>query len=663
MLAPEIKKSRFTYVTRMFSSRGWRVMPFQREAWSAYLNGESGLIHSPTGSGKTLAAWLGPVIEALENKPARARKKSGGDPSLVVPGTQVLWITPLKALANDIRENLREATDAMQLDWAIEVRTGDTSSSARQRQRKRPPHALITTPESLSLMLSYPDVGERLASLRCIVVDEWHELIGSKRGVQLELCLARLRAMNPQLRVWALSATIGNLTEAAHVLLGQGDRGRIIEGPQSKNIIVRSLIPAHMDRFPWAGHLGTQLLKPVIEQIDKAGATLLFTNTRSQAELWFQAIATERLDWVDKIALHHGSISTRLRQKIEAALREGKLKCVVCTSSLDLGVDFSPVEQVLQIGSPKGIARLAQRAGRSGHRPGETSSIVCVPTHSFELVEVAAARRGLAEGRVESRRPQTRSLDVLVQHAMTLATGAGFDAAALLAEVRTTHAFRALTEMEWQWVLDFLTRGGSALSAYPHYRRVVEENGRYTVADGFIARRHRMSIGTITSDAEMQVRWLKGGRLGTIEESFVARLKPGERFIFAGRSLQLVRVRDMVAYVKASPGRTRNVPRWQGGRLPLSTELAESVLRLLAAANADRFEEPEMRSVQPVIELQRRWSRLPEPALLVAENVRTREGTHLFVYTFCGRSESGACCIDCLSAVARQPEDICAFCQ
>lgn len=609
-------------IEQWFDSRGWVLADFQRTTIAAYRAGESGLVHAPTGSGKTLAAWLGPLSEAMNTSQ---------------PGLQVLWITPLRALANDIQRNLTLATSGLGVPWQVGLRTGDTSSTLRKKQREQPPHALVTTPESLSVMLSFTDSHESLRGVRAVIVDEWHELMGSKRGVQLELGLARLRAMNPDLRVWGLSATLGNLEQALHVLMGTST-GRMIHGPPPREVTIESIQPQTIERFPWSGHLGTRLLKPVLDAIDRAETTLVFTNTRSQAEIWYRAIAEARIDWIDRIAIHHGSISMELRRRIEAAVQARVLKCVVCTSSLDLGVDFAPVDQVIQVGSPKGVARLLQRAGRSGHRPDGKSRVLCVPTHAFELVEFAAARRAQAQRSIEARRPLRRSLDVLVQHAMTLAAGPGFDADALLQEVRTTHAFAELSDREWQWTLDFLTRGGDALQGYPQYRRVEAQNGIYRVSDPRIARLHRMQIGTITSDAEIAIKWMNGSRLGTVEEVLIARLKPGDTFMFAGRVLELVRVRDMAAYVKLASTRSGKVAKWMGGRLPLSNELATSVQELLEEAARGHFEDPEMRRVQPLLELQQRWSQLPRPDKLLVEHTRSREGFHVFVYPFAGRT-------------------------
>jgi ATP-dependent Lhr-like helicase len=603
-----------------FAARGQQPFAFQREAWQAWLDGESGLINAATGSGKTLAAWLGPVLEGL----ARPR----------APGLRLLWITPLRALANDLVENLREPLRPLGTAWRVEARTGDTASSVRQRQRARPPEALVTTPESLSVMLSFAASQAALAGLDGVIVDEWHELLGSKRGVQLELALARLRALNPRLRTWGISATLPDLDLALQALLGPRSAGRLVRSDAARPPMIRAVIPPTLQRFPWAGHLGLQLLPEVVRAMQAARTTLLFTNTRSQAETWYQALLQARPDWLTELGLHHGSIDRKVRERVEAALRAGTLRGVVCTSSLDLGVDFAPVEQVIQVGSPKGIARLVQRAGRSGHRPGETSHVLCVPTHAWELVEIAAVRRAVAAGTLEPRVPLQRSLDVLVQHCVTLATGGGFDADALLAEVRGTHAFATLQDAEWQWVIDFITRGGAALQGYPQFRRVVRDGGRLLIGSPELARRHRLAIGTITSDSAMRVKWLGGGELGTIEESFVARLRPRQAFVFSGRVVELVRVKDMTVYVRLAAKRSRHVPRWQGTRLPISGALGDAVLQLLADPRAD---EPEMQAMRPLLALQSTWSALPRPGRLLVETLTSREGFHVFVFPFAGR--------------------------
>jgi ATP-dependent Lhr-like helicase len=620
-------------VEAFFRSTHREPFAFQRETWNAYLDGESGLIQAPTGTGKTLAAALGLPIEIFDEAPSsRPSKKS--------PPLLMIWITPLRALATDTVESLKAALGGLQLSWSVELRTSDTSASVRKRQRERLPTILVTTPESISLLLSYRDSPTRFESLRCVIVDEWHELMGTKRGVQTELALARLRSFRPSLRIWGLSATISNVTEAASTLLGhQGaSQSRIIHAPDDKPITLESILPPKIERFPWAGHLGLRLLDVVIRQIESAGTTLVFTNTRSQSELWFRAIMQAKPDWLGKIAIHHGSIDRKTRLKIEQMLREGSLRAVVCTSSLDLGVDFWPVDQVIQIGSPKSIARAMQRAGRCGHRPGAESRIVCVPTQAFELIEFSAAREAIQQRHVEPREPVTMALDVLAQHVVTVAAGGGFDSQQLYEEVRSTHAFEALTEENWTWVMDFAERGGPTLTAYPRFARIRrDETGRWTVASDAIARMHRLGIGTITSDGSVSVQYMSGKRLGTVEESFVAKLRPGDTFAFAGKVLQFIRTHDMSAIVRTAKRKSGLVPRWMGGKLPMSTSLADAVRTRMEQAADQIYPDLESKTIRPILELQRRWSAIPRSNELLIERTRTRDGHHLFLYPFQGR--------------------------
>ncbi|MFZ3321828.1 MAG: ligase-associated DNA damage response DEXH box helicase [Usitatibacter sp.] len=611
-----------------FESNGWSAFPFQREVWQAYLDGESGLIHSATGSGKTLAAWLGPLAQWM-----------GEDAGRGAPPLRVLWITPMRALASDTVFSMQRAVDGLQLPWTVGLRTGDTSSAERARQAKKLPSALVTTPESLALMLSNADSRAKLSDLRLVVVDEWHELLGNKRGVMTELCLARLRTWNPRVQTWGLSATLGNLQEALDRLVPGVPARRIVRGAGDKKIAMDTLIPPDLDRFPWAGHIGLAMLGPVVDAIDGSRSTLVFTNVRSQAEIWYQGLLEARPEWAGLIGLHHGSLDSDVRKWVEQGLKEGRLKAVVATSSLDLGVDFSPVERVLQIGSPKGVARLLQRAGRSGHAPGQESRVTCAPSHALEFIEAAAVRRAAQAGRIESRKPVDRPLDLLTQHLVTLAAGEGFDADRLKHEVRSTRAYRDLTDAEWQWALDFVTRGGDALKAYPDFQKVVrDDEGIHRVKDAAIAKRHRMSIGTIVSDAAVDVRYMRGKRLGNVEESFIARLAKGDSFVFAGHLLEFVRVENMTAYVRPGKPGSAVIPRWDGGRCPLSNEVSEGIRELLELHLDRRENEPEMKAISRLLKLQQAWSRIPRKHEILVEQTQTREGHHIFVYPFEGRS-------------------------
>lgn len=610
--------------------RGWAPFPFQTEVWQAMAQGDSGLLHATTGSGKTYAVWLGALQALKDTKPAPGTR---GAPPLTA-----LWITPMRALASDTLTSLQAPMPALAPTWTIDQRTGDTSSAARARQAKRLPTALVTTPESLSLLLTQPDASRQLGSVQLVVVDEWHELIANKRGVQVQLALARLKRWNPGLMVWGLSATLGNLPDARDTLTGP--TGRIVQGQLPKALTIDTLLPDEVQRFPWAGHLGLRMVPAVAREIEDSRNSLVFTNTRSQAELWYQALLEARPEWSGLIALHHGSLDRGVREWVEAGLKSGSLKAVVATSSLDLGVDFSPVERVLQIGSAKGVARLLQRAGRSGHAPGQPSRITLVPTHSIELLEAAAARCAVAQGHIEARVSPDKPFDVLVQHVVTVALGGGFDSQALFDEVRGAHAYRHLTWDEWNWVLDFAGRGGDSLKAYPDYRRIEQgEDGLYRLVDAQLARRHRMSVGTIVSDANLKVSYLRGPVLGTVEESFIARLRPRDCFLFAGRLLELVKVHDMTAYVRLAKGARPAVPRWNGGKMPLSSELAGAMLEELALVDAqpEGPHPPEITALMPLLDVQRRWSALPRPDTVLVETLKSREGHHLYIYPFAGR--------------------------
>ncbi|GKT22297.1 ligase-associated DNA damage response DEXH box helicase [Acidovorax sp. SUPP3334] len=656
-------------VADWFAQREWKPFPFQKQVWKAMAEGRSGMLHATTGAGKTYAVWLG-ALQALaesakgfEPNHAPAQSILGGvaikniaNASRGRAGTSapltVLWLTPMRALAADTLKALQAPLDALApvhggvARWTAGARTGDTASGERSAQSRRLPTVLVTTPESLSLLLARGDAREVLSSVQLVVADEWHELLGNKRGVQVQLAIARLQGWNPALRVWGMSATLGNLPEAMQTLLGQppgpehggAGEGVLVQGRVDKRLVVDTLLPDHPERFSWAGHLGLSMLPAVVRELAGTRTTLVFVNVRSQAEVWYKAILDARPDWAGELAIHHGSLDRGVREWVEAGLKEGRLRAVVCTSSLDLGVDFLPVERVLQIGSAKGIARLLQRAGRSGHAPGRPSRITLVPTHSLELVEAAAARAAVRAGQVEMRASPRRPVDVLVQHLVTVALGGGFEPEALYAEVRRTAAYADLPREVWQWCLDFVHRGGPSLAVYPDYRRVVpDEDGIWRMPDARLARRHRSNIGTIVSDASMAVQVLHGARLGTMEESFLSRLSAGDCFVFAGQVLEMVKIEDMTAYVRRAARGRPTVPRWAGSRMPLSTVLADFVVRQLALAAQGDYASPELKSVRPLLDVQQRWSALPTPGTLLAETLHTREGWHLFLYPFAGR--------------------------
>jgi ATP-dependent Lhr-like helicase len=551
---------------------------------------------------------------------------------------QLVYVTPLRAVSRDIEKALAAPIVELGLPLLVGSRTGDTGSSERLRQKSRLPDVLVTTPESLSLLLTQADARERFQRLVAVVVDEWHELAASKRGVQVELALARLRRFVPDLRTWALSATVARPDVAARAAVGLGVEPLIVQAEVDRPIHIESLLPERIERFPWSGHLGLAMLDPLLEWIDPSVSTLLFTNTRSQAERWFAEILRKRPEWAERLALHHGSIDREVREEIEARLKDGRLSLVVCTSSLDLGVDFAPVERVVQIGSPKGIARLIQRAGRSGHRPGAACSVLCVPTHAMELVEIAAARAAVRAGEIEERPSIDRPLDCLVQHMVTVALGGGFRPDDLFDEVRTTAAFAGLRREEFDWCRDLVVHGGGALRAYEQFRKVaIEDDGLHVVARKAVAQLHRMNVGTIAGDATLLVKFVQGRTLGTIEEDFIAKLRPGDSFLFAGRVLEFVRLREATAYVKPGRRHTPFTPHWAGARFPLSTALASSVRSVLDRAAEGIVTEPELVAALPVLRAQAERSRIPRFGEILIETTATREGFHLFVYPFEGR--------------------------
>ena len=601
------------------TARGWQAFEFQRTVWNHIGAGRSGLLHASTGAGKTLAVWLGALQHLDDAGPL-----------------SVLWITPMRALSHDTLQALQDAARDIAPSWKLAARTGDTSSSERAAQQKRWPTGLVTTPESLSLLLARADAPVLLKRVRLVVVDEWHELMGSKRGVQLQLALARLRQWNPALVTWGLSATLANLQEAADTL---APNAICVRGAQEKILEIDTLLPPRVERFAWAGHMGLSMLPAVVKRLESAASSLVFTNTRSQSERWFQALLEARPDWAGVIALHHGSLDADARRWVEGAMKAGRLKAVVCTASLDLGVDFLPVEQVLQIGSAKGVARLMQRAGRSGHAPGRASRVTLVPTNSWELVESSALRAAVQAGRIEPRRTPQAPLDVLVQHLVTVALGGGFRPEVLLGEVRTAPAYRDLSDNAWEWALAFVRHGGESLRAYPDFQRVVpDEEGIWRVPDARLARRHRSNIGTIVSDASMTVQFITGGRIASVEESFIARLRAGDVFLLGGRQLELVRTEGLTAYVRLAKSARALLPRWSGGQLPISDTLAQSLLERLALAARGVTDDAEMQAVLPLLQLQAQWSALPTPERLVVETLTTSDGYHCFLYPFAGRT-------------------------
>lgn len=611
---------------------GWQPFPFQVETWEACLEGYSGLVNAPTGSGKTYSLMVPLVLEFLRNYPEKKARKTAG--------LQAIWITPIRALSKEIEISARRLIEGLDIGMTVGVRSGDTSVKERLRQKDKPPHLLITTPESLHLLLAQKSYATLFKNLRILVADEWHELMGSKRGVQVELALSRLKTVATGLKVWGISATIGNMEQALEALLGNYyARGnfRVIRADIRKEVEIISVLPESLERMPWAGHLGIHLLEKVVEIVRQSNSTLIFTNTRSFAEIWYQRMLDLAPELSGLMAMHHGSIGQQLRNWVEEQLHEGKLKAVVCTSSLDLGVDFRPVETVIQVGGPKGVARFLQRAGRSGHQPGAVSRIYFVPTHSLELMEAAGLREAVRRQIVEDRVPYLRSFDVLVQYLLTLAVSDGFRADEILEEVRGTFSYSSISDDEWMWVLNFLSTGGDSLRAYDEYRKVVIRDGLYKVESRTLAMKHRLSVGTIVGDTALHVKFVTGKYLGTIEESFISRLNPGDVFWFAGKSLELVRIKDMEVHVRKSNRPKGVVPSWMGGRMPLSSQMSEMIRLKLDEVVRGAASDEEMKFLKPLFELQRERSHLPAANEFLIEYFESPEGYHAVFYPFEGR--------------------------
>lgn len=776
-----------------YRKKNWEQFPFQKEMMEAYLSGYSGLLNAPTGSGKTFALFL-PFLAAYINRypdTYLTRKNNG---------LLMLWITPLRALTNDIRKAMQEVCNELGLPWQIMTRTGDTSAAQKAALKTKLPEVLLTTPESLHLMLAQKEYPKLFQSLEVVVCDEWHELLGTKRGVQVELGLSKLKALRPhpspalpegvgapsrnppaksdlpkyhttdalnwklnidnakQMRrqpteaenvlwqflrakqtgvkfrrqhlmlnfipdfvciekklivevdggyhndieqialdkerenylkeygynilrfsnnevlsnpenvvekiktyiakpanapislpfgegrggvsIWGISATIGNLEQAAEVLLGNNfpaNQIKMVRALIDKKLVIKSVIPPDIESYSWSGHIGIKLLPQVMEIVARSKTTLIFCNTRSQSEIWYHAILDNYPEYAGIMAMHHGSLDNELRNWVEQALHAEALKLVVCTSSLDLGVDFRPVDTIVQVGSPKGVSRFMQRAGRSGHRPGDTSLAYFVPTHSLELLEGAALKQAIKQGIFESRDPILLAMDVLIQYMVTLAVSDGFRAEELYNEVKSTYAFADLSREEFGKLLDFITNGGKTLAAYDEFLKVEIENGLYKVNSRRVAMRHRLSIGTITSELSLRVSWLSGGSLGTIEEGFISKLKPGNVFWFAGRSLEFIKVKEMTAFVKKSTKNKGIIPSWAGGRMPLSSQLAAVFRDKLDEVAHGVEKDEEVIALRPLFKLQESLSHLPQSHEFLIESFHSRDGHHLLFYPFEGR--------------------------
>ncbi len=634
----------YKVITQLLGQKQRMPFAFQEEAWQNIINGKSGLVNAPTGCGKTYSVFLGATMQFINQHPQVYKTQKNN-------GLQLLWITPLRALAKDIGRAMEEVIAALGMQWRVGIRNGDTEIKEREKQKRNMPEVLIITPESLHLLLGQKNNADFFKALKIIAVDEWHELMGGKRGVQVELAVSRIiniqysifnvQSCLPAGRcsVWGISATIGNLEEAKDVLLAPIKQpGVIVQAHMHKKIVIESIFPDEIEKYPWAGHLGIKLVNKIIPIIQQSQTTLVFINTRGMTEMWYQALLTAAPELAGAIALHHGSIEQELRLWVEENLHTGKLKAVVCTASLDLGVDFRPVETVIQVGSPKGVARFLQRAGRSGHSPDAVSRIYFLPTHSLELVEAAALKKAVEENFIESKPPLLLCYDVLIQFLCTLAVGDGFYEAEIFSTIKATHCFSELTKDEFLEILQHITAGGTALGQYDEYKKVeVMPDGLHKINNRRIAMRHRMHIGTIVSDAMLKVKFMSGGYIGVIEEWFISRLEPGDSFTIAGRNLELVMIKDMTVLVKISTAKKSIIPSWMGGRMSLSSNMGKKLRQSLDASSNKKNTVEELAVLKPLFDLQNALSHVPKENELLIEHIETKDGYHLFVYPFEGR--------------------------
>ncbi len=615
-----------------FEVRNWRVRPHQLDVLEAHGAGQNALVVAPTGAGKTLAGFL-PSLAALSGT---GRQKKVPD------GLHTLYISPLKALAVDVARNLTGPIGEMGLDIRVETRTGDTPASRRQRQRHDPPHILLTTPEQLALLISHPDAKHMFGSLQRLVLDELHALVTSKRGELLSLGLARLARLAPDMTITALSATVARpqtLREWISRPTGK-EEARLIEG--GKGARARASILKSERRIPWAGHSASYALEELYRIIRQHGTSLLFVNTRSQAENLFQGLWAINDDNLP-IALHHGSLDVSQRRKVESAMTRGKLAAIVCTSTLDLGIDWGDVDLVVQIGAPKGASRMLQRIGRANHRLDTPSKALFVPCNRFEVLECEAALEAVREGIQDSEEPAEGGLDVLAQHVLGMACAGEFCGDELFREIISAWPYRNLSRTQFEKVLDFVATGGYALKAYERFSKLrITAEGKWRIANKKIAQQYRLNVGTIIEEAMVQVRLVKGGRtkprggraLGRMEEYFFTQLRAGDTFLFAGEILAFEGMGEGEAYVSRSFSPNPKIPSYTGGKFPLSTFLADRVRAMLASPEQWQSLPGQVRRW---LELQREFSSLPERTNLLVETFPRADKSYLVCYPFEGR--------------------------
>jgi ATP-dependent helicase Lhr and Lhr-like helicase len=600
-----------------FAAKGWHPRRHQLDMLAAARRGESALLVAQTGAGKTLAGFLPSLVELIESP---------------TDGLHTLYVSPLKALAVDVQRNLLTPIEEMGLDIRVETRTGDTPSDRKARQRVRPPQMLLTTPESLSLLLSYPDSFTMFAGLRTIVIDEVHAFATGKRGDLLNLCMARLQRIAPTLRRVALSATVADPDGYRAWLAPDGDIDAVtlVQGEKGADPNISILLPEN--RIPWAGHSGRYAAPQVMAEIETHRTTIVFCNTRSLAELIFQDLwAVNELKL--PIGIHHGSLSREARRKVEQAMADGKLRALVATASLDLGVDWGDVDCVIQMGAPKGASRLLQRVGRANHRLEESSEAILVPGNRFEYLEARAALDAVEQGELDHELFRPGALDVLAQHIMACACAAPFAEAELLDELRSALPYSALTDELFGQVLGYIESGGYALKAYDRFKRLTKgADGLWRVTHPKFVAQHRLNAGIIVEATMLNVRFKNGRTVGKVEESFGATLSPGDTFFFAGLVLEVERMdaEDLIVRATSKPAR---IPTYGGARMPISTNLADRVRHFLAEPDQwVRFPA----DVHDWLEMQQRRSSLPEPGQLLIETFEREKRHHMVVYSFEG---------------------------
>lgn len=607
-----------------FAARNWRVRSHQHEMLRADDAGQHALLVADTGAGKTLAGFL-PTLAAF--CPSRL------DGATAPEGLHTLYVSPLKALATDVQRNLIAPIEEMGLPIRVETRSGDTPTDRKARQRARPPHVLLTTPESLSLLLSYPEAPDLFAGLKCVVIDEVHAFATGKRGDLLALALSRLQALAPGLKRAALSATLADPDSYRGWLApwGEIDTVELVEGEPGAKPEVEILLPLE-ERIPWSGHAATWAIPQLIEQIKAHRTTLVFTNTRFLAEYIFQEL-WDANEGNLPIGIHHGSLSREARRKVEAAMADGRLRALVCTASLDLGIDWGDIDLVVQMGAPKGSSRLLQRIGRANHRLDCPSEALVVPGNRFEFLEAFAAQQAVREGQRDGDPFRPGGLDVLAQHVMATACAGPFREEAVLAEVRSSLAYAWVDETIFARVLEFVATGGYALRSYDRFRRIVRDrDGTWRLTHPDHAARHRLNAGIIVDAEMLEVRFRNGKSLGRVEEGFGASLKPGDTFRFAGMDLEVEAIKDLELIVRAAK-RSATIPSYMGQRMPISTHLADRVRFMLAdRAGWARFPD----DVREWLEVQGWRSHLPAPGRLLVESFPHQGLEYTSYYTFEG---------------------------